>query len=372
MTTVTRAMTAQRPVFSRQTDPRTWTTRLLLLAAVIVLVVSAVLDLGPVLGIGASANAVAAVAVGLAFTLLHGSAALGVRRLVLFIVVTVAVSFTAEAVGVATGAIFGHYTYTDELGPKLLDVPLAVQGAYVAMGYASLTIARITLGALDRPRRGRVVGIAVVAALVMVAWDIAMDPYQSTVAGDWLWRDGGPWFGVGLHNYAGWFGTVFVLMLVYLALERWIRTPAPDPAHLGRWFWSEPVLYYVVIGVGIGIVPLVGGVVSPIASPANYAGSIDDLQASLSLVAIFVMGTPAVTALVRLVDARPPSADLFTGGPDNPGLARAMETAHVLESSHPVDGTAAADLDRVRVIGPTLPGRAPSAAHRDGADGPGG
>ena len=48
-------------------------------------------------------------------------------------------------------------------------------------------------------------------AMIMVSWDVAMDPFQSTAGGQWIWRNGGEYFGVGLHNYAGWFGTVFSL-----------------------------------------------------------------------------------------------------------------------------------------------------------------
>ena len=61
-----------------------------------------------------------------------------------------------------------------------------------------------------------------------------------------------------------------------------------------------PILYYALIALGIIIAPLVDGVSLPYASPANYAGTPQALQASMSLVAIFVMGSPVVFALSRL------------------------------------------------------------------------
>jgi Carotenoid biosynthesis protein len=136
----------------------------------------------------------------------------------------------------------------------------------------------------------------------MVSWDVAMDPYQSTVTGDWIWHDGGGYFGVPLHNYAGWFGTVFTFMLVYFVFaSRYAEHPREDLMGDRTTFWSLPVVYYALIAIGIIIVPGVGGISLPYASPANYAGTPQALEASLSLVAIFAMGSPVVFALCRLL-----------------------------------------------------------------------
>jgi hypothetical protein len=54
------------------------------------------------------------------------------------------------------------------------------------------------------------------------------------------------------------------------------------------------------MALGIIITPLIGGVPLPYASPANYTGTDQALETSLSLIAIFVMGGPVVFALCRL------------------------------------------------------------------------
>lgn len=56
------------------------------------------------------------------------------------------------------------------------------------------------------------------------------------------------------------------------------------------------------------LVPLVGGVSLPYASPGNYTGSVDALTGSLAIVAFFVMGTPVVLAIVRLFAPAPATA----------------------------------------------------------------
>jgi putative membrane protein len=221
--------------------------------------------------------------------------------MIAFSLITVVISFSSEAIGVATGLVFGAYHYTDQLGPKLLGVPPMIQIGYLATGYASVMMGRIILSLL-RPVTGwAILAASLAGAFIMVSWDVAMDPYQSTVTGDWIWHDGGGYFGVPLHNYAGWFGTVFAFMLVYFVFaSRYAEQPREDLMGDHTTFWSLPVVYYALIAIGIIIVPVVGGISLPYASPSNYDGTLQALEASLSLVAIFVMGTPVVFAICRL------------------------------------------------------------------------
>jgi putative membrane protein len=287
-------------------SPRLTTVCYFVIAAL--LLVTALLDIGPLLGVSNDANAILTILAGLLFIILHGGLAWGWRNLGVFVAITVAVSFCSEALGVATGWVFGHYHYTDLLGPKILGVPLLIQAGYVAMSYASLVTARVILNRLGTPRGGGFIGVALCGALLMVSWDVAMDPYQSTLGGDWIWEQGGPYFGVPFHNYLGWFGTVFVFMLLYLAYES--RYPLPAPASTSRWFWSVPVFYYALIALGIIDVPLLFATL-PNACPQNYAGSIPDLEVTLSLIALFVMGTPVALAFTCLFQAKlepPPPA----------------------------------------------------------------
>jgi putative membrane protein len=262
----------------------------------------AILDIGPLLGIGADANAILTLLAALIFVVVHGYVALGWRNIIAFSLITVVISFASEVIGVATGLVFGAYHYTDLLGPKLLGVPPMIQIGYLATGYASVMMGRIILSLL-RPVTGwAILAASLAGAFIMVSWDVAMDPYQSTVTGDWIWRDGGGYFGVPLHNYAGWFGTVLLFTLVYFIFAtRYAEQPQKDLMQNRTAFWSLPVLYYALIAIGIIITPLVGGISLPYASPANYAGTPQALEASMSLVAIFAMGSPVVFALCRLL-----------------------------------------------------------------------
>ncbi len=281
--------------------------RITLTLAFALLVLVALLAIGPLIGIGDDLNAFLTIFSGIAFALVHGSAAMGWRNVLIFLTITIIVSFSSEAIGVATGLVFGRYYYTDHLGPKLLGVPLFIQMAYSAMGYASMMTARVILGVNgESPKRWSLLAVSLVGACVMVAWDVVMDPYQSTVGGDWIWQDGGPYFGIGLHNFAGWFVTVFAFMFLYQLAASHLPERALPPGLAGsRIFWSQPVLYYAFIALSIILVPWVGGVSLPYASPQNYDGTLDQLVNSLTLIAVFAMGTPVVIALSRLLTSKP-------------------------------------------------------------------
>lgn len=181
-----------------------------------------------------------------AFAAWHLARWTGWRSAVLVFAIIAAVSFTFEALGVATGLVFGDYYYpAGPLGPLVLGVPPLIQLQYFAMGYASLQVARSITGTLSSAARGwSLVGASVMGAFAMTALDLASDPMQSTVLGDWIWRNGGAYFGVPIHNFIGWFvatGTFFVL--VNLAL---LRTPALQRITMARpqWFSLQGVLLY--------------------------------------------------------------------------------------------------------------------------------
>ncbi|MGW5579823.1 carotenoid biosynthesis protein [Micromonospora chokoriensis] len=93
---------------------------------------------------------------------------------------------------VVTGVPFGHYHYTDELGAKLIEVPVLIGPAYFAVSYMAWCIATILFRPVHRGSPvGAVIGTPLVASFTMVAWDLALDPSSSTLRGRWEWEDGG-------------------------------------------------------------------------------------------------------------------------------------------------------------------------------------
>ncbi|TMI67453.1 carotenoid biosynthesis protein, partial [Candidatus Bathyarchaeota archaeon] len=69
------------------------------------------------------------------FGLIHGAKRYGRKGIVVFVVFTFIISNILESLSILTGVPFGHYYYTDSLGPKLALVPLFIALSYVAFGY---------------------------------------------------------------------------------------------------------------------------------------------------------------------------------------------------------------------------------------------
>lgn len=144
-----------------------------------------------------------------------------------------ALSFLAEHVGTGFGFPFGGYAYTGLLGPKLWGrVPALIPLSWFLMALPAWVLAlRAYPG--SAPRR-----VAVAAAL-LVAWDLALDPAMSFLTPYWVWESPGPYYGMPWINLAGWFVTGVVLMV---ALDRLVP-PADIRALPLAWMAS----YYVVV-----------------------------------------------------------------------------------------------------------------------------
>lgn len=209
------------------------------------------------------------------FAILHCAVFEGWKRTGVFFLISALVSYTMEEIGVRTGAVYGPYHYSDMLGAKLGHVPVLIPLAWFMMIYPSWMVARWILA--RGTTRGGVHGItalAVIAAFVMTAWDTVMDPGMAA-AGNWVWEQGGPYFGVPLRNYFGWMLTTFFVYWIAGFVWRVVkRTGSATPS-----FEALPVIVYAFFALRYVI-----------------AGSIPALQ----LVALFSMGLPALLALVQI------------------------------------------------------------------------
>jgi putative membrane protein len=121
-----------------------------------------------------------------------------------------AVGFGAELVGVATGKPFGHYSYSEQLGPRVRGVPLLAAAAWAMMARPAWAVA----GRVSRRRALRVP----LAAGALTAWDVYLDP-RMVREGYWSWPGGGRYEGIPASNFAGWFVTGLGVFAVFAALD---------------------------------------------------------------------------------------------------------------------------------------------------------
>ncbi|MFA5204627.1 MAG: carotenoid biosynthesis protein, partial [Lentisphaeria bacterium] len=161
---------------------------------------------------------VAAVA-GFLFAVAHAGRRLGWKPAGVLLALVFVVSLAFETVGAGTGWVYGPYHYSDRLGPMFLGlVPWLIPASWFMMMYPALLVAERLLPAGWQGTR-RAAGLAALAGLVMTAWDVVLDPLMVR-AGFWSWEVAGPFFGVPLRNYAGWWVTSTTAFALFLAVFR--------------------------------------------------------------------------------------------------------------------------------------------------------
>lgn len=186
---------------------------------------------------------------GLAFALTHASRRRGWRDALLLAGLVFAVSLAFESVGVATGWPYGPYHYTNMLGPKFLGlVPYLIPMAWFGTMYPSFVIA-------DRVFSGRgwnrALLVATAGGVIMTAWDVVMDPMM-VLGGHWVWEIEGPYFGIPLLNFFGWWLTTFICFALYLWLRPRTVSERPDLDRLAVVSYLIATLTSVLICIGGG------------------------------------------------------------------------------------------------------------------------
>ncbi len=214
-----------------------------------------------------------------AFAVLHAGKRLGWKGMGIMLGLSFLISLSCELVGVTTGWIYGPYHYTDLLGPKILGlVPLFVPLGWFLMSYPAFIMAD-WIAPTSWSRGKRLLAVAALAALAMTAWDLVMDParVQTGMSGErqrcegaggmdparvqtgmWVWEVEGPYFGIPLQNFAGWWATTFIALALFMRFTRYTPPPTRSAS-----FDRLAVMSYGLIALAEVVSALVLGLEGP-------------------------------------------------------------------------------------------------------------
>ena len=128
-------------------------------------------------------------------------------RFFIWILATYLLTFFLEALGVATGLVFGAYVYGPVLGFGLFGVPLVIAFNWVLVVYGAQRLSE----RLFRPRLLQ----AVFTAALATGFDWIMEPLAIRL-NYWRWAGAA----IPLQNYLAWFIIAFVASLAYIFLVR--------------------------------------------------------------------------------------------------------------------------------------------------------
>lgn len=146
-------------------------------------------------------------------------------------------TFAMEALGVATGLVFGAYRYGPVLGLQVLEVPVVIAFNWVLVVYGALRLA-------ERLFRSRVL-IAVLTAALATAFDWVMEPLAIRL-NYWRWAGGD----IPLQNYLAWFIIAFAAALAYLFIVRRARR------HPGQAAGTLAAIYVIIQACFFGLIRL--------------------------------------------------------------------------------------------------------------------
>lgn len=219
---------------------------------------------------------------------LHGFERYGKKGMLIFFLITFAVSYTFENLSIQTGFPFGFYHYSSTLG--ILTVPLIIVFAYFAMGYLSWMLSNVLTGQYIRKLAGKQIFIVpFIAAFLMVMWDLTLDPVSSTLDGLWVWQTPGVYFGVPISNFVGWFLVVYIFFQIFAIYISKYDQLEFDKANnlLNKPFWYEAVALYGIMALGNVLIII----------SLNNA-----ITQSMGLVTVFTMIFVTILSLITIIN----------------------------------------------------------------------
>jgi len=200
------------------------------------------------------------------FLLMYLTAAwfkVGARKAVLFTLSAWVIAYISESSSIRNGIPFGMYCYIPSTTGRELwvcGVPFMDSLSFTFLSYASWSTAR----ALLSPSSGRGLGfrfdsesnrfspgVVLLGALLFMLIDVVIDPLS--LRGDrwflgriYYYPTPGPYFGVTIANFVGWFVVGLLSLGVWGVIDRRLADKAQTPRPPALDLWG-PALYYIVL-----------------------------------------------------------------------------------------------------------------------------
>lgn len=224
----------------------------------------------------------------LAFCLSHGAGRYGWGGIGLFLAIALVIANLYENLSITTGFPFGLYHHTEAMGPKLFHVPLIIGPLFFCGTYLAWTLAEILLG---KARSALVTPL--IAAFIVTGWDIVGDAVGATVQGNWIYAQGGGYFGVPLSNFLGWYLTTWTIFQAFALLGR--RAQGREAG-----YWLQAPVMWAVMALPY---PLLWAM-APAASVTDQAGTawqVGHVLEGAAIMSIFIMIFVAALAAARVL-----------------------------------------------------------------------
>jgi len=167
-----------------------------------------------------------------AFVLLHSVVTLGKRKTAIFFSLAVLIGFLSELFGTLYGWIFGQYYYSESMRSLLGLMSFATPFSWGAIIYICYSLTNLFLSGLggEKPRQtdrfwryiGAIVLLSSIDGLAAMNLDMILELVSVSI-GAWTWSNGGPYFGIPISNFIGWFLVTFVSTFFFRNYESYTK-----------------------------------------------------------------------------------------------------------------------------------------------------
>lgn len=121
----------------------------------------------------------------------------------IWVMATYFFTFAAEVIGANFGLLFGKYSYLNNLGFKLFNVPIVIGFNWIFVTLGAILIAL--------KFKKNIFITSLVAALITVLFDIVLEPAAIKLQ-YWSWKNNS----IPIYNYITWFVLSFIISYFYL------------------------------------------------------------------------------------------------------------------------------------------------------------
>lgn len=132
------------------------------------------------------------------------------KKINLYLLTLIIFGFLVEAIGVSTGLLFGSYDYGNNIGPKLLDVPIIIAFNWAVVVASGIAISNTFLRSLNLGIKY----LPLLSIVTVVAFDYIMEPATVTL-GYWAWEGGI----IPITNYVTWGAFTLCATLLYMKMR---------------------------------------------------------------------------------------------------------------------------------------------------------
>lgn len=194
------------------------------------------------------------------FVILHSSKAMGNKKTAIFMSMTFLFGLFSELIGVKFGWFYGNYYYTSSVPHFFFGlVPLAIPFTWTILMYIGYTLTNLLLVGFggEKPKKTdnlwylvtMIILLSFIGGLVALNLDMILDPVAILPPSPgWVWIHGGPYYGIPISNFVGWFLITAGVILIFRVYESFLEktNSSRELDMLQYWYLIVIYLFYLL------------------------------------------------------------------------------------------------------------------------------